>query len=70
MSKKYKSIIKKKWKKNDIIVLFAKSKLNKIELLISEALIKSVISYDKFVLINNVWKEYNEMKEDMENVNT
>ena len=50
--------------------MFAKSKLNKIELLISEALIKSVVSYDKFVLINNVWKEYNEMKEDMENLNT
>ena len=50
--------------------MLAKSKLNRIELLISKALIKSVISYDESVLINNVWKEHNEMKEDMENVNT
>ena len=50
--------------------MLAKSKLNRIELLISKALIKSVISYDEFVLINNVGKEHNEMKEDMENVNT
>ena len=34
---KYKSIIKKK--KNDKIVLFAKSKLNNIEVLISQALV-------------------------------
>ena len=39
--KNYKSIIKKK-----------KSKLNWIEILISKALIDSVISHDKFVLIN------------------
>ena len=37
--KKYKSIIKKKKKKHDKIVLLAKSKLNNIEVLISKALI-------------------------------
>ena len=58
--KKYKSIIKKK-KKHDKIVLLANSKLNSIEILISKALIDSVISQDQFVLINNVLKEYNEM---------
>ena len=37
--KKYKSIIKKKKKKHDKIVLLAKSKLNSIEVLISKPLI-------------------------------
>ena len=60
--KKYKSIIKKKKKKHDKIVLLAKSKLNSIEVLISKALIDSVIGHDEFVLINNVQKEYAEMK--------
>ena len=63
--KKFKSIIKKKKKKHDKIVLLAKSKLNSIEVLISKALIDSVISHDEFVLINNVQKEYGEMKEEM-----
>ena len=44
-------------------VLLAKSKLNKIEVLISKALIYSNISHYEFVLIINVLKEYNEMKE-------
>ena len=68
--KKYKSIIKKKKKKHDKIVLLAKSKLNSIEVLISKALINSVISHDEFVLINNVLKEYNEMKEEIKNLKT
>ena len=55
--KKYKSIIKKKKKKHDKIVLLAKSKLNSIEVLISKALIDSNISHDEFVSINNVLKE-------------
>ena len=67
--KKYKSIIKKKKKKHDKIVLLAKSKLNRIEVLISKALIDSVISHDEYVLINNVLKEYNEMKEELKNPN-
>ena len=54
--KKYKSIINKKKKKHDKIVLLAKSKLNIIEVLISKALIDSVVSHDEFVLINNVLK--------------
>ena len=68
--KKYKSIIKKKKKKHDKIVLLAKSKLNSIEVLISKALIDSVISHDEFVLINNVPKEYSEMKEEIKNLKT
>ena len=61
--KKYKSIIKKKKKKHDKIVLLAKSKLNSIEVLVSKALIDSVISHEEFVLINNAIKEYNKIKE-------
>ena len=66
--KKYKSMIKKKKKKHDKIVLLAKSKLNSIEVLISKALIDSNISHDEFVLINNVLKEYDEMKEEIKNL--
>ena len=51
--KKCKSIIKKRKKKHDQTVLLAKCKLNKIEVLISKALIDSNISHDEFVLINN-----------------
>ena len=58
VTKKYKSIIKKKKKKHDKIVLLAKSKLKSIEVLISKALIDSVISHDKFALLNNMLKEY------------
>ena len=52
----YKPIIKKKKKNHNKIVLLAKSKLNSIEVLISKALIDSVIGHDEFVLINNVVK--------------
>ena len=55
-------MIKKKKRKHDKIVLLAKSKLNIIQALISKALIDSNISYDKFVLINNVPIEYDAMK--------
>ena len=56
------SIIKKKKNKHDRIVLLAKPKLNSIEVLISRALIDSNISYDQFVLINNVLKEFMTLK--------
>ena len=67
--KKYKSIIKKKKKKHDQIVLLAKPKLNSIEVLISKSLIDSNISLDEFFLINNVLKDYGEMKEEIKNSN-
>ena len=53
--------------KQDKIVLFA-NKLNSIKVLIFKSLIDSVISHDEFVLINIVLKEYNEMKEERENL--
>ena len=49
--------------------MLAKSKLNGIEVLISKALIDSVISHGEFVLISNVLKEYNEMKEEIRSLN-
>ena len=69
--KKYKLIIKKKKKKHDEIVLFTKSKLNSIEVLIFKALTDSVkISQDEFVLISNALKEYEEVKEKIKNLKT
>ena len=47
--------------------MLAKSKLNRVEVLISKALIDSVISHNEFVLINNVIKEYEEIKEEIKN---
>ena len=64
--KQYKSNIKKKKKKkHDEIVLLGKTKLNTIEVLTSKALIDLCISHDEFVSVNNVFREYNEMKEEI-----
>ena len=49
--------------------MLGKSKLNGIEVLISKALIDSVISHDEIVLINNMQKEYDDMKEKIKNSN-
>ena len=59
--KKYSSIIKKK-KNHDKMLLLEKSKLDSIEVLNSKALIDSSISYDEFVLRNNVLQKYDDMK--------
>ena len=45
--RRYKSIIKKKNKKHDKIVLLAKLKLNSIKVLISKALTDSNINHDE-----------------------
>ena len=47
--RKYKTIIKKKKKKHDKIVVLAKSKLNSIKVLISKASIDSSISHNELV---------------------
>ena len=52
--KKYKSVLKKKKKKHDEIVLLAKSKLNRVILI--------YINHDEFVSVNNVLREYYKMK--------
>ena len=49
--------------------MLAKSKLNSMEALISKALTDSKISHDESVLINNVLKEYAEMKKEIKNYN-
>ena len=68
--KNYKSIIKKKKKKHDKIVLLAKSKLNSIKVLISKAFIDPDVSHNEFVLINNVLKEYDDTKEEIKTLKT
>ena len=67
--KKYKSVIKKKKKKHDKIVLLGKEKLNTIEVLISKALSDSYISYEEFVSVN-VLREYNEKIKEIKNPET
>ena len=66
--KKCKSIIKKKKKKHNKIVLLAKTKLNIIEVLIFRALSDSYISLDEFVLVNIMLKESVDMKEAIKNL--
>ena len=68
--KKYKSIIKKKKKKHDKIVLLGKDKLNTIEVLISKAVMESYISHDQFFSVNDVLREYNKMKKEIKNSET
>ena len=48
-------------------MILAKCKLYSIKLLISKALIDSNISHDTFVLINNVLKEHENIKEEIKN---
>ena len=63
--KKYKSIIKKEKKKHDKIALSGNDKLNTIEVLICKPFTDSYISHDEFVSIDNVFREYYEMKEEI-----
>ena len=67
--KKYKSIIKKKRKKHDKIVLFAKPRLNRKEVLLSKALTDLNISQNEFVIIDNALMEFYDMKEEIKNYN-
>ena len=66
----YKLIIKKKKKMHDKIVLMGKDKLNTIEVLIFKSLIDSYISHDKFISVNIILREYNEIKNKMKNSET
>ena len=47
--------------------MLSKDKLNTIKVLISKVLIDSYISHDEFVLVNNVLREFYEMKEKIKN---
>ena len=52
------------------MVLLVKSKLNSIEFLISKTLIDSNINRNEFVLISNVLKKYDNIKEEIKNLKT
>ena len=47
------------------MVLLGKGKLNTIEVLISKTLTDSYIIHNKFVSVNSVLREYNEIKEEI-----
>ena len=49
------------------MVFLEKDKLTTIEVLISKALINSYISHDIFVSVNNVLREYNKIKKEINN---
>ena len=51
-------------------MLLGKDKLNTIEVLISKSLADSYVSHDEFVSVNNVLREYNEIKEERKNPET
>ena len=51
-------------------MFLGKDNLNIIEALISKALIDSYISHDEIASVNNVLREYNEMKEEIKNPET
>ena len=61
--KKLLSIARKKKKKHDKILMLAKSKLNSIETLISQALIDMEISHEEFIAIFKEKDKYKKMKE-------
>ena len=61
-TKKYKSRMRKKKKKHDKIKFLPRTKINTIEVLISKDLINSYISHDEVVLVNNLLREYDNIK--------
>ena len=66
--KKSLSITRNKKKKQDKTLVLAKSKLNGIETLVSQALIDMDISHEEFVTILNETDKYEKMKENMKNL--
>ena len=64
--KKLLQTTRNKKKKYNEIILLARSKLNSIEIKISEALINSEISHEDFITIINEEKKYRELKENLE----
>ena len=57
-------MIKKKMKKQNKIVLLAKTNLNTIEVLIAKVLIDSCVSHEKIISLIKALKEYDDMKEE------
>ena len=67
--KKLLNITRNKKKKHDKILMLAKSKLNSIETLISQALIDMDISHEEFVTILNEKDKYEKMKDNLRSQN-
>ena len=67
--KKLLSITRNKKKKHDEIVILAKSKLDIIETLVSQALIDMEISHEEFNAIIREKQKYERMQENVRNVN-
>ena len=67
--KKLLNITRKKKKKHDKILMLAKSKLNSIETLISQALIEMEISHEEFIRILNKKDKYDKIKNNIINKN-
>ena len=67
--KKLLNITRNKKKKHDKILMLAKSKLNSIEALISQALIDLDISHEEFIRILNEKDKYEKMKENLRSDN-
>ena len=66
--KKLLSVTRNKKKKHDKILMLAKSKLNSIETLVSQALIDMEISHEEFVPIFKEKDKYEKMKERVRNL--
>ena len=62
-------ILRKKRKNLDKILILAESKLNSIDILISQALIDMNISHEEFIMILNEKDRYEMMKENLKNKN-
>ena len=69
IAKKLLNITRKKKKKHDKILMLAKSKLNSIETLISQALIDMEIGHEEFITISNEKDSYEIMKDNLKNKN-
>ena len=67
--KKLLSITRNKKKKHDKILMLAKSKLNSIEALISQAVIDMEISHEEFIEIFKEKDKYEKMKENFRSEN-
>ena len=67
--KKLLNITKSEEKKHDKILMLAKSKLNSIETLISQALIDMDISHEEFVTILKEKDKYKKMKDNLRSEN-
>ena len=68
IAKKGLSITRSKKKKHDTILMLAKSTLNSIEILISQALVDFEISHEDFVTILGEKNKYEKMKKNVKNV--